>query len=192
MANELQNGASSDVPATAASAAENKAAPASVAEKPAAAAAPEAFTAEQVAELKKQWAEETKAATEKAAQEAAELAKLSEAEQQKKLLEKSQDELKTLQAKVADAELTTFASKQLEESKLPQAALLFVKGTDEATTKERIKAFGEMYAAAVQQGVEDRFKAAGQKYRAPSTQAPAAQDKPERKRGIQFLSRGRK
>jgi membrane protein involved in colicin uptake len=153
---------------------------------------PKSFTAEQVEEMKKQWQKDADEKAKQEAKKAEELAKLSETEKEKKLREDSEAKLAELQAKVADGELTEYTRKQLTDAKLPADALPFVKGTDEKTTVERVKAFGTMYTAAVQAGVEERFKAAGR--RMMSTQPggtenkPTTKEKPVRTRGVQVIS----
>lgn len=136
-------------------------------------------------------AEQMQEAVNKALKEAEELAKLNEAEREKKLREKADQELAELKAKIADKELGEYAAKQLDAAKLPQAFMPYVKGTDEKTTDERIAELGKIYKAAVDAGVEERFKALGsvRTTPAPSVQKTTAGEAPARKRGISFLGR---
>ena len=135
-------------------------------------------------------AEQMQEAVNKALKEAEELAKLNEAEREKKLREKADQELAELKAKIADKELGEYAAKQLDAAKLPQAFMPYVKGTDEKTTDERIAELGKIYKAAVDAGVEERFKLGSARTTpAPSAQQTTAGEAPARKRGISFLGR---
>lgn len=152
---------------------------------------PETYTPEQVEAMKKQWQEDARKEVEAAAKKEAELAKLSEVEKEKKLREETEARFAELQAKVADNELTEYARKQLSDAKLPAEALPFVKGADEKATAERVKAFGTMYAAAVQAGVDERFKAAGRRQalvQPSGTEKPGEKTATTRTRGVQVIS----
>lgn len=119
------------------------------------------YSAADVEALKKQWAQDTEKAAQEAAARAEELAKLGEAEREKKLREESEAELSRLKAQIADKELTEYTRTKVDGAALPASAVDFIKGKDEADTDQRIKAFGEMFTAAVQEGVEARFKENG-------------------------------
>ena len=66
-----------------------------------------------------------------------------------------------LEQAAKDRTLQDFTAKHLEESKIPKEFASFLKGADENDTKKRAADFKAVYEAAVQAGVEARFKASG-------------------------------
>lgn len=66
-----------------------------------------------------------------------------------------------LEQAAKDRALQDFTANHLSEIKLPKEFASFLKGTDEEDTKKRAADFKTAYDAAVQAGVEARFKESG-------------------------------
>lgn len=66
-----------------------------------------------------------------------------------------------LESQAKDRKLSDFARDEISKAGLPADALAFLKGSDEADTTTKVQAFKTMYEAAVQIGVDARFKSAG-------------------------------
>ena len=77
-----------------------------------------------------------------------------------------------LEAQMADKTLSELAVKKLGEAGLSAECLPFIKGKDEADTTGKITAFKTMYDAAVQAGIEKRFKDNGYNPNVGSTKQP--------------------
>jgi len=101
---------------------------------------------------------------EKEKKDAEELAKLSEAERQKKILDNKEKELKDREDKVALANMKLEAIKILNEKDIDVELVDFVIDVDANTTNENIKKLESAFSKAVQKAVENRLKG-----RAPGT-----------------------
>lgn len=66
-----------------------------------------------------------------------------------------------LESQEKDRKLSDFARDEISKAKLPTESLTFLKGSDEADTTAKVQAFKTMYEAAVQAGVDERFKSKG-------------------------------
>lgn len=76
-----------------------------------------------------------------------------------------------LETQEKDRKLSDFARDEISKAKLPNESLAFLKGSDEADTTAKVQAFKTMYEAAVQAGVDERFKSNGYN---PSIGTPAS------------------
>ena len=113
---------------------------------------------EQVNEvLEKRLARERKKKEEEI-QEAERLAKLSQAEREKELNEKTKQELEEAKATIRRMNLEHDTEKILVEKSLPLEFKAFLIGEDEESTNENIKAFEATYQKAIENGVNERLK----------------------------------
>ena len=90
--------------------------------------------------------------------EAEELAKLSEAEKQRKLFEKQVKEFEETKRAFEAEKLLNETSKQLAAKNLPIEFAEILKGTDAESTFENIKVFEEKFNAALELKVNERLK----------------------------------
>lgn len=90
--------------------------------------------------------------------EAEELAKLSEAEKQRKLFEKQVKEFEETKRAFEQERLLNETTKQLASKNLPVEFAEMLKGTDAESTFENIKAFEEKFNAALEVKVNERLK----------------------------------
>ena len=120
------------------------------------------FTQEEVDKIiAKRLAREKKdieAKIEKERQEAEELAKLSEAEKQKKLFEKQVREFEETKRAFEAERLLNETSKQLASRNLPIEFAEMLKADDAEATHENIKLFEEKFNAALEKMVNDRLR----------------------------------
>ena len=120
------------------------------------------FTQEEVDKIvAKRLAREKKdieAKIEKERQEAEELAKLSEAEKQKKLFEKQVREFEETKRAFEAEKLLNETVKQLAAKNLPVGFAEMLKAEDAETTFENIKVFEEKFNEALEKMVNERLK----------------------------------
>lgn len=90
--------------------------------------------------------------------EAEELAKLSEADRQRKLFEKQVAEFEETKKAFENEKLLNETSKQLASKNLPIEFAEMLKGTDAESTFENIKVFEEKFNAALEVKVNERLK----------------------------------
>lgn len=90
--------------------------------------------------------------------EAEELAKLSEADRQRKLFEKQVAEFEETKKAFENEKLLNETSKQLASKNLPIEFAEMLKGTDAETTFENIKVFEEKFNAALEVKVNERLR----------------------------------
>ena len=90
--------------------------------------------------------------------EAEELAKLSEAEKQKKLFEKQVKEFEETKRAFENEKLLNETTKQLASKNLPIEFAEMLKGEDAESTFENIKVFEEKFNTALEKAVNDRLK----------------------------------
>ena len=95
---------------------------------------------------------------EKESLEAEELAKLSEADRQRKLFEKQVAEFEETKKAFESEKLLNETSKQLASKNLPIEFAEMLKGTDAETTFENIKVFEEKFNAALEVKVNERLR----------------------------------
>ena len=90
--------------------------------------------------------------------EAEELAKLSEAEKQKKLFEKQVKEFEETKKAFEAERLLNETTKQLASKNLPVEFAEMLKGEDAESTFENIKVFEDKFNTALEKAVNDRLK----------------------------------
>ena len=95
--------------------------------------------------------------------EAEELAKLSEAEKQKKLFEKQVKEFEETKIAFENERLLHETSKQLAAKNLPMEFSNLLKGNDAETTFENIKMFESKFNEAVEKAVTERLRGSSPK-----------------------------
>lgn len=90
-----------------------------------------------------------------------EKAKMTEDEQRQFELDKMAEELAGKEAAIRNRELTIKTVDLLKEENLPLEFREFVISTDEESTLDRVKAFGSLWNAALEEEVNKRFKDSG-------------------------------
>lgn len=80
-----------------------------------------------------------------------------------------------LEKQMAEEKLTRYTADALSKAGMDATLAEYVKGSDEASTDERVKAFKEVFDKAVQAGVEGRFKDIGYTPRAGGVGSPVAE-----------------
>ena len=116
-----------------------------------------------------------KAQIEAERKEAEELAKLSEAEKQKKLFEKQVKEFEETKRAFENERLLNETSKQLASKNLPIEFASMLKGKDAESTFENIKAFETKFNEALEKMVTERLRGATPKV-ATSTKVNITKD----------------
>ena len=91
-------------------------------------------------------------------QEEKRLSKLSAEERAKEEARRKDDEIAKLRAEIDRNNLEKDTIERLNDEKLPLTFKPFLMGNDAETTNDNIKAFKEVYAQAIQEEVEKRFK----------------------------------
>ena len=109
--------------------------------------------------------------------EAEELAKLSEAEKQRKLFEKQVKEFEETKRAFEQERLLNETTKQLASKNLPVEFAEMLKGVDAESTFENIKAFEEKFNAALEVKVNERLKGNAPKVAAKTTETNNPYDK---------------
>jgi hypothetical protein len=112
---------------------------------------------------KAKWEQEYKAKLEAEKQEAAKLAKLSEAEKQKALLDKQQNELSEKEKQIALREMKLESVKILSEKGLPVSFVDLLTTGDADSTKANIDTFDTAFKTALEVAVNERLKSSSVK-----------------------------
>lgn len=112
---------------------------------------------------KAKWKTEYEAKLEAEKQEAAKLAKLSEAEKQKALLDKQQNELSEKEKQIALREMKLETVKILSEKGLPVSFVDLLTTGDADSTKANIDTFDTAFKAALEVAVNERLKSSSVK-----------------------------
>lgn len=107
---------------------------------------------------KSKWETEYKAKLEEEREEAKRLAELTAEEREKELAAKTAKELEETKAKLRHFQLEQDTISRLAEEGLDISFKNFLIGEDETKTNENIKAFKEVFNAAVQDKVNERLK----------------------------------